>query len=94
MIRELIPLTEEMLPYSPEEGLDVAVDGQPARCWKSFRGWGSEKIVILFDEGHHRWSDGFTTKYYEFREPGKMHWGFDGGVMEIFVIPSEGTEEE
>jgi hypothetical protein len=50
--------------------------------------------VILFDEGHHRWSDGFTTKYYEFREPGKMHWGFDGGVMEIFVIPSEGTEEE
>jgi hypothetical protein len=44
--------------------------------------------VILFDEDHPRWGEYFTTKYFMFDEPGKMHWGHQGEHMVIEIATS------
>ena len=61
----------------------VTVDGYPAECFLHDRVFYSTKVVILFDEDHPRWGECFTTKYFMFDEPGKMHWGHQGEHMVI-----------
>ena len=87
-----VPCTEAMIPVvdagNELESIQVLVDNRPARCFISnpfVSSWstGSEKIVILFDEKHPRWGDYFSTKYFQFEEPGKMQWGNYGEHMRI-----------
>ena len=87
-----VPCTEAMIPVvdagNELESIQVLVDNRPARCFISnpfVSSWstGSEKIVILFDEKHPRWGDYFSTKYFQFEEPGKMQWGKYGEHMRI-----------
>ena len=42
-----------------------------------------------------RWGDYFTTKYFMFNEPGKMHWGHMGEFMEIeaTLLTVDGPDE-
>jgi len=48
--------------------------------------YGSDKIVILFNELHPHWGEFFTTKYFFFETPREMSWGHNGEVMKILVI--------
>ena len=85
-----IQITEEMIPIASgndePKTIGIIVDKYPARCFLLDRGWNSTKIVILFDESHPMWEKVFTTKYFDFVEPGKMRWGHNGEVMKILQI--------
>ena len=85
-----IAITEEMIPVvvGNEEctTVRVEVDGKPASCFLHDRVWYSTKVVIIFDEEHDRWGECFTTKYFVFNEPGKMHWGHNGECMKIDAL--------
>ena len=63
----------------------VTVDGHSAECFLHDRVFYTTKVVILFEEEHPKWGGYFTTKYFMFNEPGKMHWGHGGEhmVMEV-----------
>ena len=82
-----IAITEEMLPVvvgnDDVRMVRVTVDGHQAACFLHDRVWYTTKVVILFDEGHPRWGEYFTTKYFTFKQPGRMHWGHRGESMEI-----------
>lgn len=82
-----IAITEEMVPIVVGNDeirmVRVTVDGSPASCFLHDRVWYSTKVVIIFDHEHERWGGSFTTKYFAFSEPGKMHWGHRGEFMEI-----------
>mgnify|MGYP006145793859 FL=1 len=84
---EKILITEEMIPIVYDNGepktIRIVVDEHPARCFLRDRGWNSTKIVILFDNPHPVWNEFFTTKHFDFIEPGKMHWGYNEEVMKI-----------
>ena len=88
-----IAITEEMIPVvvgNDEWGMiRVMVDGNLASCFLHDRVFYTMKVVILFDEPHPRWKECFTTKYFIFKEPGKMYWGHRGEHMyiEAFKIP-------
>ncbi len=85
-----IGITEEMIPIvvgnEDVEMIRVIVDDHLASCFLHNRGWGSTKVVIMFDEKHPRWDKCFTTKYFLFEHPGKMKWGHDGEYMNIKKI--------
>ena len=87
---EKILITEEMIPIVYDNGepktIRIVVDGHTARCFLLDRGWNSTKIVVIFDEPHPVWNEAFTTKYFDFIEPGKMRWGHDKEVMSIGKI--------
>jgi hypothetical protein len=82
-----IAITEEMIPIVVGNDeirmVRVTVDGCSASCFLHDRVWYTTKVVIVFDQEHQRWGDYFTTKYFMFKEPGKMHWGHEGEFMEI-----------
>ena len=83
-------LTEEMLPIARMNGEDfekmkVSVDGYNAEIFIS-ENYGSDKIVILFNELHPHWGEYFTTKNFIFETPGEMSWGHDGEIMKILLI--------
>ena len=82
-------ITEEMIPVvvgnDEIRTARVIVDGLPAECFLHDRVFYSTKVVILFDEDHPRWGEYFTTKYFMFDEPGKMHWGHQGEHMAIEI---------
>ena len=84
---EKILITEEMIPIVSGNGepkkIRIVVDEQTARCFLLDRGWNSTKIVILFDKPHPVWNEFFTTKHFDFIEPGKMKWGHDNEIMSI-----------
>ena len=87
---ERILITEEMIPivFGNDEPntIKIVVDENKARCFLLDRGWGSTKIVILFDNPHPDWGDYFTTKYFDFVEPGIMRWGHNDESMKISKI--------
>ena len=84
---EKILITEEMIPMvsgnNEPNPIRIVVDEHTARCFLLDRGWNSMKIVILFDKPHPVWDDYFTTKYFDFIEPGKMRWGHEKESMRI-----------
>ena len=94
-----IAITEEMIPIAVGDDevkmVRITVDGRPASCFLSERVWGSTKVVIVFDQEHPRWGEYFTTKYFWFDEPGKMHWGHDGDHMKIeaTLLTIDGPDE-
>ena len=83
-------LTEEMIPIAPMSGgvyetLSVSVDGYDAEIFIAQR-YGSDKIVIMFNELHPKWGEVFTTKYFFFETHGEMGWGHNNEKMEIEII--------
>ena len=81
-------LTEEMLPIARINGEDfekmkVLVDGYSAEIFIAER-YGSDKIIILFNEIHPHWGEVFTTKHFIFETSGEMIWG-DGEIMNISI---------
>jgi hypothetical protein len=46
---------------------------------------GSDKIIILFEKSHPKYGNEFMTKYFEFKEPGKMNWGHSTEFMHIKI---------
>jgi len=89
---ELKPVKEEEIPILTEfeeghekNGIRVLADGREATCFVASSAWRSQKIVIIYD-GEDDPMMAFTTKYYMFNEPGKMAWGHQGEVMEMFHL--------
>ena len=83
-------LSEEMIPIAPMKGgvhetLSVSVDGYDAKIFIAQR-YGSDKIVIMFNELHPIWKEVFTTKYFFFEKPGEMGWGHNKEKMKIEII--------
>ena len=91
-------ITEEMIPVvvgnDERRTVRVTVDGHSAECFLHDRVFYTTKVVILFDEDHPRWGEYFTTKYFMFNEPGKMHWGHNGECMkmEAILLTERGTD--
>jgi len=82
-------LTEEMLPIARinEENFEkmkVSVNGYSAEIFIAER-YGSDKIIILFNDIHPRWGEVFTTKHFIFESPGEMSWGHEGEKMKILL---------
>ena len=82
-------LTEEMLPIARINGegfekMKVSVDGYSAEIFIAER-YGSDKIIILFNDIHPKWEEIFTTKYFIFESPGEMRWGHEGEIMKILL---------
>lgn len=69
-----------------EQAMDAIVDGRKAKIFVSVSRdfYSSEKIVILWNSPHERWGEAFTTKYYGMLEPGKLVWGHEEEVFDIF----------
>jgi len=88
----LRPVTEEEIPVLREfeeghenNGIRVLADGRKATCFVASPGWRSQKIVILYDDEEDPMM-AFTTKYYLFKEPGKMSWGHQNAVLEMYHL--------
>ena len=82
-------LTDEMIPIAPMNGEDlekmkITIDGYNAECFIAQR-MGSDKIIILFEKSHPKYGNEFMTKYFEFKEPGKMNWGHSTEFMHIKI---------
>jgi len=82
-------LTEGMLPIAlineeKFEKMKVSVDGYRAEIFIDER-YGSDKIIILFNDIHPKWGEVFTTKYFIFKSPGEMSWGHEGEIMKILI---------
>ena len=74
-------LTEEMIPIARMnkkkiDKLIVSVDGYEAHCFIVERIC-TDKIVIEFSDSHPKWGEYFTTKYYQFKRPGKRFYSGD-----------------
>jgi hypothetical protein len=84
-------LTEEKIPIAPMnkeefEKLKILIDGVRGECFIVER-WGSNKIVIVFENPHSKWGEFFTTKYFKFEIPGEMMWGSNlENIMKIEII--------
>ena len=64
---------------------DVIVDGIKAKCKILDMPW-SERIGFKFEKKHPTMGMEFITKYFILDEPGKLEWGFENEVAEVFVI--------
>ena len=65
-------LTEEKIPIAPFNGedfdkLNISVDGYKAQCFILER-WGTNKIIIQYEEKHPKWNYCFITKYFHFEK--------------------------
>ena len=77
------PPDTEVGPTAEPQGLPVIVDGLPGQIFYSGAPFQSDRVVILFDPPHPRWSHQFATKYFEFTAPGVLRWGHDLEEMAI-----------
>ena len=71
--------------YIIHKEYDVIVDGIKAKCKILDMRW-SERIGIKFEKKHPTMGMEFITKYFVLEEPGKLEWGFENEVAEVFVI--------
>ena len=70
--------------HAPKE-YDVIVDGIKAKCKILDMPW-SERIGFKFEKKHPTMGKEFITKYFILDKPGKLEWGFENEVAEVFVI--------
>ena len=85
---EKILITEEMIPIAPINGRDfekliVTIDGYNAECFIAQR-MSSDKIIILFEKDHPKFGKKLITKYFRFKEPGIMNWGYGKKEIKIY----------
>ena len=71
------PLPEPSSPYS------VLVDGIRGEAAVGCFGTWSTRISIVLEEEHPELGKEFTTKYFQFTEPGVVHWGHHGQSFRI-----------
>ena len=71
--------------YIIHKEYDVIVDGIKAKCKILDMRW-SERIGIKFEKKHPTMGKEFITKYFILDKPGKLEWGFENEVAEVFVI--------
>tara|TARA_B100000405_G_scaffold293554_1_gene245929 strand:- start:819 stop:1190 length:372 start_codon:yes stop_codon:yes gene_type:complete len=71
------PLPEPTPPYS------VLVDGIRGEAAVGCFGTWSTRISIVLEEEHPELGKEFMTKYFQFTEPGIVHWGHDGQSFRI-----------
>tara|TARA_B100001741_G_scaffold159009_1_gene131439 strand:- start:180 stop:551 length:372 start_codon:yes stop_codon:yes gene_type:complete len=71
------PLPEPTPPYS------VLVDGIRGEAAVGCFGTWSTRISIVLEEEHPELGKEFMTKYFQFTEPGVVHWGHDGQSFRI-----------
>ena len=89
---QLRPVKEEEIPTLTEfeeghekNGIRVIADGREATCFVAAGAWRSQKIVLIYDDEEDPMT-AFATKYYMFNEPGKMSWGHQGEVIEMYHL--------
>ena len=81
-------LTKDMLmPFGTT--LSILVDGEKAKCVMGPFGTWSDRINIVFENEHSEFGKQFSTKHFEFLEPGILGWGHDGKTMAIVVLNEE-----
>ena len=86
-------LTEEMLvPHGTT--LSILADGEKAKCVMGSFGTWSDRIVIKFENEHPEYGKEFSTKHFEFLEPGVIGWGHDGKKINIKVLDEENSFNE
>ena len=86
-------LTEDMLtPHGTT--LSVLVDGEKAKCVMGTFGTWSERFNLSFEEEHPELGKEFSTKYFEFLEPGVIGWGHEGKSLKIVVLDEENSINE
>ena len=71
------PLPEPTPPYS------VLVDGIRGEAAVGCFGTWSTRISIVLEEEHPELGKEFMTKYFQFTEPGVVHWGHYGQSFRI-----------
>ena len=71
------PLPEPTPPYS------VLVDGIRGEAAVGCFGTWSTRISIFLEEEHPELGKEFMTKYFQFTEPGVVHWGHHGQSFRI-----------
>ena len=71
--------------YIIHKEYDVIVDGIKAKCKILDMRW-SERIGFKFEKKHPTMGMEFITKYFILDKPGKLEWGFENEVAEVFVI--------
>ncbi len=81
-------LTEKMLnPHG--KTLSVLVDGIKAKCVIGPFGTWSDRFNLTFDTDHPELGKEFSTKHFEFLEPGILGWGHQGDKLKIVVLDEE-----
>ena len=86
-------LTEKMLePHGTT--LTVLADGIKAKCVMGTFGTWSERFNLSFEEEHLELGKEFSTKYFEFLEPGIIGWGHEGQSLKIVVLDEENSINE
>ena len=65
--------------------LSVFVDDLPAHIFINVRSgfMSNEKVVIIFEQEHKRWPEGFQTKYFGINTPGVLKWGHNDEKMSV-----------
>ena len=82
---EEIPTLTEFEEGHEENGIRVIADGREATCFVAAGAWRSQKVVLIYDDEEDPMM-AFATKYYMFIEPGKMSWGHQGEVIEMYHL--------
>ena len=86
-------LTENMLnPHGTT--LTVLVDGLKAKCVMGAFGTWSDRFNLTFESEHPSLGKEFSTKYFEFLEPGFLGWGHEGEKLRIVVLDEENLFNE
>ena len=76
------PQSNEPLP-EPSEPHSVLVDGIRGQAAVGSFGTWSTRIRIVLEQEHPELGKEFMTKYFQFIEPGIVHWGHYGQSFQI-----------
>ena len=76
-----------LLPHGKQ--LLVSVDGHKAKCAMGPFGAYSTRINFSFENEHPELGKDFQTKYFKFKKPGVVSWGFDGKVFKVEVLSED-----
>ena len=86
-------LTEQML-MPQGTTLNVIADGIKAKCVLGSFGTWSDRIRITFEIDHPKFKEEFSTKDFDFKEPGIIEWGRENNTMKITVADDDKTFDE
>ena len=86
-------LTENML-HPHGTTLTVLVDGLKAKCVMGTFGTWSDRFNLTFESEHPSLGKEFSTKHFEFLEPGILGWGHGGEKLSIVVLDEENPFNE
>ncbi len=94
-----VGVTEDMIPkfseyedlYEKEDNrLECRVDDLAAKVFIDDARRGIPKIIIIFSDHNPTWPNSFSTKYFDFKEPGIMLWGHYDDSMRVLTRSGSG----